>query len=235
MDSASSSNEINDIRSRTTAELFSLYRAILRELEAREIVRTENAPTGDYAEYLVARAFAGSTLAPASEKSWDVLTSSNERLQVKCRVVSDPRDRGQRQLSVFRSFEFDRAAIVLFDNDYAIFKAALIPKGVVESKSAYRQHVNGWICFATDALFEDPEAEDISDLLRKVARREPVTSALVDDSWWESHIDGKEQLVPTDASTIASPHRRSLGTPSPTVSRSRCRNGHGTLLVPGVS
>ena len=36
------------------------------------MIRTENAPVGDYAEYLVWTALGGK-LAPNSEKSWDVL------------------------------------------------------------------------------------------------------------------------------------------------------------------
>jgi len=71
---------------------FSLYRAILRELKSRGVIRTENAPVGDYAEYLVATALGGQ-LAANSEKSWDVLSENGEKLQVKARVVSEPQSR----------------------------------------------------------------------------------------------------------------------------------------------
>jgi hypothetical protein len=54
--------------------------------------KPENAPAGDYAEYLVATALGGH-LAPNSEKSWDVLGSGGEKLQVKARVVTDPPSR----------------------------------------------------------------------------------------------------------------------------------------------
>jgi hypothetical protein len=83
--------------------LFSLYRAILRELKGRGVTRTDNAPVGDYAEYLVATSLGGQ-LAPNSEKPWDVLASDGEKLQVKARVVSDPAEPGQLQLSrrIFR-------------------------------------------------------------------------------------------------------------------------------------
>ena len=66
-------------------DLFFLYRAILSELKSRGVIRTENAPVGDYAEYLVVTALGGQ-LAPNSEKSWDVLSSDGEKLQVKARV-----------------------------------------------------------------------------------------------------------------------------------------------------
>ena len=78
-----------DLSAFSDSALFSFYRAILSELKSRGVIRTENAPAGDYAEYLVASAFSGE-LAPNSEKSRDVLTSDGEKLQVKARVVSDP-------------------------------------------------------------------------------------------------------------------------------------------------
>jgi hypothetical protein len=60
------------------AGLFSLYRGILGELKSRGLIRTENAPTGDYAEYLVATALGGQ-MAPNSEKSWDVLGGDGKK------------------------------------------------------------------------------------------------------------------------------------------------------------
>jgi hypothetical protein len=45
-----------DLSAFSESGLFSLYRAILRELKSRGVIRTENAPVGDYAEYLVATA-----------------------------------------------------------------------------------------------------------------------------------------------------------------------------------
>ena len=88
--------------------------------------RTGNAPAGDYAELLVQRA-SGGELAPNSQKSWDVLTSDGERLQIEARVVTDPRKRGERQLSVFRSWEFDAAVVVLFDDEFRVWRAARLP------------------------------------------------------------------------------------------------------------
>ncbi len=52
------------------------------------MIRTENVPVGDFAEYLVATALGG-RLAPNSEKAWDVLASVGEKLQVKARVVAE--------------------------------------------------------------------------------------------------------------------------------------------------
>jgi hypothetical protein len=77
----------------STSELFALDRGIFREVRARGVVRTETAPAGDDAEYLVARALSG-TLVANCEKSYDVV-AHGVRLQVKARVVSDPSRSGQ--------------------------------------------------------------------------------------------------------------------------------------------
>jgi hypothetical protein len=154
----------SDLSSHTAAELFALYRSILRELRARGVVRTENAPAGDYAEYLVARALGG-TLASNSEKSYDVL-ANGRRLQVKSRVVSDPPTPGQLQLSTLRSFDFDDAVIVLLDDrDYAVRQAARVPADVLRTSARHSPHVNGYIAHARPALLGAPSAEDLTELL----------------------------------------------------------------------
>lgn len=155
-----------DLSTFSEPALFSLYRAILRELKNRGVIRTENAPVGDYAEYLVATALGGQ-LAPNSEKSWDVLTKDGQKLQVKARVVSDPAEPGQFQLSPFRSFSFDFAVIVLLSaTDYAVTQAAKVPRHVVESSAIYRQHVNGKVLFAHPEIMGHPEALDLTATLR---------------------------------------------------------------------
>src|SRR5215469_10108874 len=155
-----------DLSMFTESGLFSLYRAIMSELKSRGVIRTENAPAGDYAEYLVATALGGQ-LAPNSEKAWDVLGSDGEKLQVKARVVSDPAKPGQLQLSPFRSFGFDSAVVVLLSaTDYAVSQASKVPRHVVESAAVYRQHVNGKVLFARPEIMGHPEATDLTAALR---------------------------------------------------------------------
>ncbi|MFY9999658.1 MAG: hypothetical protein WAK76_09200 [Trebonia sp.] len=157
---------VPDLSTVSDSGLFSLYRAILSELKHRGVIRTENAPVGDYAEYLVATALGGK-LARNAEKSWDVLGEGGEKLQVKARVVSDPAKPGQLQLSPFRSFGFDSAVIVLLSaTDYAVSRASKVPRCVVESSAIYRQHVNGKILFARPEIMGHPDATDLTAALR---------------------------------------------------------------------
>jgi hypothetical protein len=164
---------VPDLSTLSESDLFSLYRAILSELKGRGVIRTENAPAGDYAEYLVATALGGG-LAPNSEKSWDVLGNDGEKLQVKARVVSDPVVPGQLQLSPFRSFSFDAAVIVLLaSTDYTVRRASKVPRYVVESSAVHRQHVNGKILFARPEVMGHPDATDLTAILRAAQTKPP--------------------------------------------------------------
>jgi hypothetical protein len=157
---------VPDLSTLSESRLLSFYRAILGELKSRGVIRTENAPVGDYAEYLVATALGGQ-LAPNSEKSWDVLGKGGEKLQVKARVVSDPAEPGQLQLSPFRSFGFDSAVIVLLSaTDYAVSRASKVPRYLVESSAKYRKHVNGNVLFARPEIMGHPDAMDLTATLR---------------------------------------------------------------------
>jgi hypothetical protein len=163
---------VPDLSTFSESDLFSLYRAILSELKSRDVIRTENAPAGDYAEYLVATALGGQ-LAPNSEKSWDVLGNDGEKLQVKARVVSDPAAPGQLQLSPFRSFSFDSAVVVLLSaTDYNVSQASKVPRYVVESSAVHRPHVNGKILFARPEIMGHPDATDLTAVLRAAQSRQ---------------------------------------------------------------
>ena len=146
-------------------QLLALSRAILAELRRRGVIRTGNAPAGDYAELLVQRATSGE-LAPNSQKSWDVLTADGERLQVKARVVTDPRANGERQLSDFRSWDFDAAVVVLFDDAFRVWRAARLPIETFQAAARFVEHVSGYRVFATDELLDT--GDDWTERLRAV-------------------------------------------------------------------
>ena len=151
---------------RSVAELLRDYRQILDELRARGVTRTDNAPTGDYAEYLVAR-LVGGQLAPNSERSFGVLTPDGVRIQVKARIAVEGKP-GTRQLSVIRSWDFDELVVVLFDRCFEVHRAASVPVDIARERSTYNPHVNGNRLIASDALWEAPKVRDITNRLRSV-------------------------------------------------------------------
>jgi hypothetical protein len=143
-----------NLRRKRPRTLLAIYQELLDELIRRDVVRTRNAPAGDYAEWLVERATGGLRSTNRSESSWDVETRRGRKLQVKARVVTDVNDRGQRHLSAFRGvWGFDALVVVLFDGDYRVWKASHIQKAVLRTHRTYwSQHVNGTVVYADDGL-----------------------------------------------------------------------------------
>lgn len=122
-------------------ELLASYVAILDELTRRGVIRTRNSPLGDLAETLAVRAYGGS-LAPNSQKSYDVLTPGNRRIQVKARLVSRLDKRSQ-NFSAFRSWEFDTALFLLFDtNTYDLIWARELTLEEVQRIGRRVEHTN---------------------------------------------------------------------------------------------
>ena len=141
----------------TNAELLALSGGALAELRERDVVRTANAPAGDLAERLVADAMGGE-LAPNSQKSWDVLVRATvadtpaQRVQVKARVVTDPANAGQRQVSAFRSWDCESVMFVLFDPMYRVRSAALVPAQLVREHATRVEFTASDRVFASDAM-----------------------------------------------------------------------------------
>lgn len=62
------------------SHLLGAYAAILAELRTRGVVRTNNAPVGDYAETLVVAALGGSLAESVSEKSYGSIVHMTSEL-----------------------------------------------------------------------------------------------------------------------------------------------------------
>lgn len=157
-------------RRQSVGELLAGYASALAELRRRGVVRSGNAPAGDYAEWLVSKALGGRLADNFSVKSWDVLLPNGARVQVKTRLVSSPPSPGQLQTSPFRSWDFEQAALVLLrGSDYGVHRATLIPVAVVEAAGRWRAHVNGYVVTMSAALLDHPTARDITEALREAA------------------------------------------------------------------
>lgn len=144
-------------------ELLAGYAATLVELRRRGVLRTNNAPVGDYAEWLLAHALGGTLAHSTSAKSYDLTLPDRGRVQVKARLVTDPPGVGQLQTSPFRSWDFEAAALMLFRADsYAPVLTVLAPVDVVRSHAKFRRHVNGEIVFIRPPLTVASGVDDVT-------------------------------------------------------------------------
>jgi hypothetical protein len=126
----------------TVGQLIGTYASILEELRKRGLIRTNNAPVGDLAEYAASIVYDG-VLAPNSEKSYDLIASDGRRIQVKVRNIR-PETSPSATFSVIRSFEFDACIFVLIDtvND-RVQGAFEWTAAEVQDFGVHREHTNG--------------------------------------------------------------------------------------------
>ena len=158
-----------DLRESTVRELLRLHSSILDELKRRRIVRTRNNPVGDYAEWLVAKVL-GLELATNSSAGYDGIDSEGQKFQIKGRRIN--RENKSRQLSAIRNLEekdFDQLAAVIFDENYEIVDAVLIPHEVVGEYATYRSHVNAHILHLKGPILNDPRIRDIKQQLTEAS------------------------------------------------------------------
>jgi hypothetical protein len=147
-----------------------MHHSVIDELRRRAVVRTSNAPLGDYAEYLFSAAL-GLKLESNSKAGHDATGPDGSKYQIKSRRVVST-SRAARQLSVFRGLpeaKFDVLAAVLFDGQCKVIRAVLVPHAIVLQRSVYAQHVNGWRLVADETLFALPNVTDVTGALQRAS------------------------------------------------------------------
>ena len=158
--------EINQL---SPIELLTLHAHVAEELRNRGITRSSNNPTGDPAECLFCKAF-GWRQAGNSNASVDAIAEDGTRYQIKGRRMT--RHNKSRQMSAIRDFagrHFDFLAGVLFTEEYAILRAALIPYAVVEQRAKFVGHTNSHKFILHDDVWNLPGVRDVTDQLCAVA------------------------------------------------------------------
>jgi hypothetical protein len=153
-----------DLEKYSIKGLLRLHSSVINELKNREVVRTKNNPVGDYTEWLVAKAL-GLELAANSSAGYDGIDPAGVKIQIKGRRVTP--ENKSRQLSAIRNLEFkdfDELVGVIFDQDYEIVTAVMMPHEVIADYASYRLHTNAHIVQLRGAILNDSRVKDISDL-----------------------------------------------------------------------
>lgn len=142
-------------------EVLRLHASAIEELRARAVVRTGNNPVGDYTEWLVSNAL-GLKLKTNSSAGYDATAQDGRRLQIKGRRVTAMSK--SRQLGAIRNLadkDFDELIAVIFDTDFGVLEAVVVPHSVVSEFSAYRAHVNAHVLHVRGGLLDDSRVRSI--------------------------------------------------------------------------
>jgi hypothetical protein len=157
-----------DLSGLSPSELLALHAQVADELRSRDITRSSNNPTGDLAEYLFCKAFDWKQ-AGNSNPNVDGIDASGIRYQVKGRRLT--RYNKSRQLSAIRNLagaHFDFLAGVLFNEDYTIMRAALIPYAVALERASFISYTNSHKFMLRDDVWSAAGVRDVTEELRAV-------------------------------------------------------------------
>lgn len=158
-------SKLPDVEQLSVSDLLLLHARIGESLRGRGVVRSANNPTGDLAEYLFCKAFDWEQ-APNSERGFDATGDGGVRYQIKGRRIH--RRNKSRQLSAIRNLSsrpFDVLAGVIFDDNFMIIRAALVPFAVVERRATYVAHTNSSKFMLRDDVWD---IEGVIDVTKKL-------------------------------------------------------------------
>ena len=159
-------SQINNLAGLNTLELLRLQAQAVAELRAREIVRTNNNPLADYAEYLAARAL-GLDLGVNSQTGHDGKDVHGLRYEVKSRRVTSTNP--SRQLSSIRKLHekhFDWLLAIIFDETFTVEQALLLPHEAISDYATHREHTNSHILVMKGPVLKDHRLKDITERIR---------------------------------------------------------------------
>ena len=152
----------------TAPELLALHATVADELRKRGITRSANNPVGDLAEYLFCKAF-GWKQAGNSHANVDAIGSDGTRYQIKGHRIT--RLNRSRQLSAIRDLgggHFDFIAAALFNQDFTVMRAALIPHSIAVEGSTFVERTNSHKFLLRDDVWHSPGVQDVTAELRAV-------------------------------------------------------------------
>jgi hypothetical protein len=195
---------LSELRTQRVTELLRSYAEIIQELTKREICRSTNNPVADIAELIVVRAL-GLTQAKRSMKGYDAVDAAGKRYEIKGRRITA--HNGSRMLSAIRDCEsahFDYLAGVLFNEDFSLRGACLVPFNIVLDRSTYRKHTNAHIFELKDELWHMTGVVDVTcqvasafaalDLAIESASNSKLAATLSGCLWCETEKQSSRRL-----------------------------------------
>lgn len=119
-----------DPTKRSVPELLGDWAAIMRELAAQGVIRTNNNPVGDIAEAVVADHYGGER-GSFSQAGWDVETPDGELIQVKAlRLVPGKQRTALSPVNVDSNYH--SVVVVIFNDAFQVTEGLKLTRGLVE-------------------------------------------------------------------------------------------------------
>ena len=147
----------------STGDLLSLYAGVLVELRRRGVVRTANNPVADLGELLFCRAM-GWHREHHQGSSFDATTAEGARVQIKARRLTHERA-AIRSGTIYDKDGFDLLAIAIFDPEFRIQQAVVVPRPVALDHLRWSVRQKGWFISLSRRFWSEPELIDVTGRL----------------------------------------------------------------------
>lgn len=187
----------------SVVELLQLYARIVEQLRGRGVCRSSNNPVADYTEWLVSSKL-GLELRGNSASGFDAVDAKGTRYQIKGRRLT--KQNPSTQLSQLRRLDgspFDLLAGVVYNPDFSVAYAALVPLAVVRERSTFSEHTNAYIFHMKLGLLSVPGVVDITPELAMHAVALLTNAAVAQPSVGESQLPPNPDDRPGDPETGA--------------------------------
>jgi len=153
-----------DLEPLSVPELLRYHSAILDELKRRDVIRTNNNPTGDYAEWLCAKKL-HLTLAGNSNKGYD---AKDKYYHYEIKARREKKGSGFSILSVIRNLEaktFHYLIAVQLHKDFSVYRAYRISHKAVVKHATWIESLHGWRVVLNNKLLKNRGCKEITELL----------------------------------------------------------------------
>jgi hypothetical protein len=160
-----------ELKSHKIPELLKLYADVVRELRSRGVVRSSNNPVADYAEWLFCHAFGWERMKNQSFKGIDAV-QLERTYQIKSRRLTIENlvpQSGIMRDTDKKAFDFLSAAV--FNEDFSLLRAAILPFDVYMKRRQYSKASKGWFVMVGADILHEPDVQDVTGKLTEVAAR----------------------------------------------------------------
>lgn len=162
--------DLKTLRDQPADLLLRLFAETLEELRRRKLVRSSNNPVADYAERVAAHGLS-LRLIGKSASGHDGEDASGQRYQIKSRRVTP--HNASRQLSFMRNLEskpFDFLVGIIFDSEFRVHRACIVPFEVVQTLARFSKHVKAHRLILRDEVWGVEGVRDVTAEISKAAQ-----------------------------------------------------------------
>jgi hypothetical protein len=158
------------ISQKSNGDLFVLLALVMQELKTRNLVRTANNPVADLGELLFCGGL-GWQREHNQGKDIDAIMKNGERVQIKARRLTR-KNQSTRSGTIYDKQGWDWIALALFDTDFTIQKAILIPRKIALAHMKWSKRQQGWYISLTKTRFwKETTLIDVTPKLERYAKK----------------------------------------------------------------